>query len=144
MSQVITNFLEIRNHFHIGILCFIFRELTRNYDGLSWGNNGPYLVTKVLQKLCNTTLSTEITHEHCNFQVLPIDNFYAIPYTVHRHFFDPDTLDDVLGRIKDSYLVHIWNKLNFDAPLRTGSAVAYGILADIHCNKVYRHCGENF
>lgn len=144
MSEVINNWIRIHSHITIIILYFIFRELTQNYNGQSWGNNGPHLVTKVLHKLCNTTLSSEISLEHCNFQVLPIDNFYAIPYTVHRHFFDPNTLDDVLGKVKDSYLVHIWNKLNFDAPLKTGSAVAYGLLADIHCNKVYNHCGENF
>lgn len=118
--------------------------MARTFNGKIWATNGPLLVTRVLQRVCNTTLSKEMTHERCGFQVLPINTFYAIYYPSFALFFDPKAAENVFSQVKDSILIHVWNKLSFQSKLKKGSGAAYGLLAELHCNKVYNNCGEDF
>ncbi|KAJ6650181.1 Lactosylceramide 4-alpha-galactosyltransferase, partial [Pseudolycoriella hygida] len=53
-------------------------EFVRGFDGDDWGNNGPGVITRVLQKRCLTTNPALMTRERCNsFNVFPVNKVYA-------------------------------------------------------------------
>lgn len=45
---------------------------------------------------------------------------------------------------KESVAIHVWNKHSFKQKLKVGTKVAYGIIAEKNCPKVYSASGEYF
>ncbi|XP_052892304.1 lactosylceramide 4-alpha-galactosyltransferase-like [Anopheles moucheti] len=121
------------------------RDLLANFNGKDWGNNGPGVVTRVLQKYCHTRSTVHMTRERCrHFTVYPINAFYAIGYEDYKQFFEAQYLEQALVTLNQSIVVHVWNKFSKTHPVQVGSRVAYGVLAEKHCPKVYRSCGDVF
>uniref|UniRef100_A0A182MJS3 Alpha 1,4-glycosyltransferase domain-containing protein n=1 Tax=Anopheles culicifacies TaxID=139723 RepID=A0A182MJS3_9DIPT len=121
------------------------RDLLANFNGKDWGNNGPGVVTRVLQKYCHTRSTVHMTRERCrHFTVYPIETFYAIQYEDFKQFFEEQYLEQALVTLNHSIVVHVWNKFSKSHPVRVGSRVAYGVLADKYCPKVYGSCGTVF
>uniref|UniRef100_A0A182QPW0 Alpha 1,4-glycosyltransferase domain-containing protein n=1 Tax=Anopheles farauti TaxID=69004 RepID=A0A182QPW0_9DIPT len=136
--------LETKGHGHeLADMCV--RDLLANFNGKDWGNNGPGVITRVLQKYCHTHSTVHMTRERCrHFTVYPISAFYAIGYEDYRQFFETAYLDQALTTLNHSIVVHVWNKFSKNHPVVVGSRVAYGVLADQYCPKVYRSCGPVF
>lgn len=121
------------------------RDLQRNFDGRDWGNNGPGVITRVLQDVCQTNNIAIMNRERCSgFQVYPKEAFYAISWPLWEHFFEAQYLEETLKQIDNSYIAHVWNKHSMQRRVKVGSNVAYGKLAERHCPKVYAACGEFF
>uniref|UniRef100_A0A182PCN3 Alpha 1,4-glycosyltransferase domain-containing protein n=1 Tax=Anopheles epiroticus TaxID=199890 RepID=A0A182PCN3_9DIPT len=130
---------EPKGHGHeLAEMCV--RDLLANFNGKDWGNNGPGVVTRVLQKYCHTRSTVHMTRERCrHFTVYPISAFYAIGYEDYKQFFEEQYLEQALVTLNQSIVVHVWNKFSRNHPVRVGSRVAYGVLAERHCPKVYRN-----
>ncbi|XP_052865868.1 lactosylceramide 4-alpha-galactosyltransferase-like [Anopheles cruzii] len=121
------------------------RDLLANFNGKDWGNNGPGVITRVLQKYCHARTTVHMTRERCkHFTVHPIKAFYAIGFDDFKQFFEESFLEQALSTLNQSIVVHVWNKFSKSHPVVVGSRVAYGVLADQHCPKVYRSCGKVF
>ncbi|XP_035911245.1 lactosylceramide 4-alpha-galactosyltransferase-like [Anopheles stephensi] len=135
---------EPKGHGHeLADMCV--RDLLANFNGKDWGNNGPGVITRVLQKYCHTRSTVHMTRERCrHFTVYPISSFYAIGYEDFKQFFEEQYLEQALLTLNQSIVVHVWNKFSKSHPVQVGSRVAYGVLAERHCPKVYRSCGTVF
>ncbi|XP_064535250.1 lactosylceramide 4-alpha-galactosyltransferase-like isoform X2 [Drosophila montana] len=91
------------------------RDFQKHFDGGAWANNGPGVITRVVQKVCRTkniTLMMEDENRCLGFKVFDRNAFYAVPWEDWRHFFDPNLVKQTLARTKDSYLVHMWNDVS--------------------------------
>uniref|UniRef100_A0AAG5D802 Alpha 1,4-glycosyltransferase domain-containing protein n=1 Tax=Anopheles atroparvus TaxID=41427 RepID=A0AAG5D802_ANOAO len=135
---------ESKGHGHeLAEMCV--RDLLANFNGKDWGNNGPGVVTRVLRKYCDTHSTVHMTRERCrHFTVYPIKAFYAIGFEDYKQFFEEQYLEQALLTLNQSIVVHVWNKFSKNHPVIVGSRVAYAVLADKYCPKVYRSCGSVF
>lgn len=83
--------------------------------------------------------------ERCHgFKVFPTKAFYAIEWRKWNYFTEPEYLEEALNMIKDSFIVHVWNKFSIQKIIEVGDKVAYGVLANEYCPQVYRNCGKYF
>lgn len=122
-----------------------FRDLLDNFDGYNWGNNGPGVITRVLQTLCGTKFPAKMIRDRCyGFHVYPPDGVYAIPWRKFKMFFDETHADETLSKLENSFIAHLWNKHSHKIKLKVGSKAAYAKLAETHCPQVYSNCGEYF
>lgn len=92
-------------------------------------------MTNVLVKACNTKDVTGMV-ECDGFHVLPIESSYTIRWREAEKFFEPEYRDDLLYRLNESTIAHVWNKLTADYKLTVDSDVAYVHLARKNCPKV--------
>ncbi|XP_076267036.1 lactosylceramide 4-alpha-galactosyltransferase-like isoform X2 [Rhynchophorus ferrugineus] len=90
-------------------------DIAEHYDGNTWGTIGPFVVTKLAKRLCNTPHIKNITGKSCqDFHILPIDAFYPIHYHSWSVLFDKNELNFVRNKSSSSYMLHLWNKLSFN------------------------------
>lgn len=83
--------------------------------------------------------------EQClGFKVYPPSAFYAIPWPKWYMFFDEDKLNKTMEMIKDSTVIHVWNKHSKQRKLKVGTKAAYGVVAQKNCPKVYLSSGSFF
>ncbi|EDW29195.1 GL19577 [Drosophila persimilis] len=123
------------------------RDFQHNFAGKDWGNNGPGVITRVAQQICGTkdiTLMQEDSKRCLGFKVYGRGAFYAVPWKQWRDFFEPEKLEETMGRTKDSYVVHVWNKHSNQLPIKVGSNNAYAKYAEQNCPRAYRAAGEYF
>lgn len=132
--------------FFIFLFFFSFHsEFKHSFNGEDWGNNGPGVITRILQEICQTKFPALMKRERCGgFKVYPPNAFYAIPWPKWSWFFDPKLTNKTLELTKDSIVIHVWNKHSINKKVKVGSNVAYGLIADTYCPNVYRSCGEYF
>lgn len=131
--------LILLNHY------LLHRDLKENFNGRNWGNNGPGVITRVLQTICNTQNTTKMTRSNCfGFHVLPIKDCYSISWPEYKKFFKEEYLNETMERINRSLIVHVWNKFSASRELSVDSKVAYIELAKQYCPKVIESCGKNF
>jgi lactosylceramide 4-alpha-galactosyltransferase len=129
--------LEHETGHEIAELCL--RDLLANFNGNDWGNNGPGVLTRVLQKICNTKNVLEMIADESkcgNFKVLPIEAAYSIRWPEHIKFFREEFLNETLDRLSNSVIAHVWNKHSAATQQSINSNSAYLHLARKHCPKV--------
>ncbi|KAF8042291.1 hypothetical protein BT93_A0803 [Corymbia citriodora subsp. variegata] len=117
-----------RNH---PLLLKFMTEFASTFDGNRWGHNGPYLVSRVVEKV-NGKRGFE-------FKVLPPMAFYPVDWTrIGGLFRRPETRADakwVAAKIAqlsgETYGVHLWNKQSRRLKIEEGSVI--GRLIEDHC-----------
>ncbi|KAK4392302.1 hypothetical protein Sango_2008000 [Sesamum angolense] len=107
-------------------------EFAFSFDGNRWGHNGPYLVSRVVDRLANTG-------EELNCTVLPPIAFYPVDWTKISGFFIKP--NDQLGakwieaKIRQlsmsAYGVHLWNRQSSRFRIEEGSIIRR-LISD-HC-----------
>jgi len=86
----------------------------------------------------------QLSTERCGgFRVLPHREFFPIPYTNWQLFFDESKCQQVMDEIKDSFGVHLWNKLSKNTAVNVGSQQPYSLIAARACPRTYAMCGGN-
>ncbi|CAO1335187.1 unnamed protein product [Diamesa hyperborea] len=121
------------------------KDLVANFDGQQRKQNSNVLLTKMLQNLCNTSKTKEMTVETCKgFRVLPSKDCYAINYIEYTKFFDEYQSKETIKKLKDSLIAHIWNKQTSQIRLSVHSSAAYIELAKENCPKVLHACRDHF
>ncbi|XP_076942485.1 uncharacterized protein LOC143612364 [Bidens hawaiensis] len=106
-------------------------EFSLTFNGNKWGHNGPYLVSRVVQRLQG--------RPGYNFTVLPPMAFYPLNWDRVRVLFrgpknetDARWLKVKFEQIRNqSYALHLWNKQSRGLSVEEGSIVRK-ILLD-HC-----------
>lgn len=125
--------------------CVDFRDFIENFQGDTWINNGPGVITRVLHEICKTTNPAEMTSDRCDgFRVYQPTEFYAVSWEAWYNYFNRDSTKSTLDMTKDSLAIHVWNKLSENEMIEVGSNVAYGIIAEKNCPRVYRASGKFF
>lgn len=114
------------------------KEISENFETKDWSANGPKLITRVTASFCGTdSVKKMIEENQCqfNFTVLPVKTCYAVFYDNHKMFFEEQALDEVMSRLSDSIVVHVWNALSAHIALTRNSNVSYVNLAKKYCPK---------
>ncbi|KAF7992736.1 hypothetical protein HCN44_005080 [Aphidius gifuensis] len=137
----------------IGISCGILgkkfieaclKYLEKYFDGNSWAGNGPAVITKILQKLCKTKKTSEMTLKKCKgFTVYPTEKFYPIHYSEDNLYFDIDDNYKIMNKIKNSSIISIWGYSKNNRTIKVGSNAPYGLVASKYCPIIYKNCENN-
>lgn len=106
-------------------------EFASTFDGNRWGHNGPYLVSRVVDRVAR--------NEEFKFTVLPPMAFYPVDWTRIAGYFarprDPNHAKWASTKIrqlkKSSYGVHLWNRESGKFKIGEGSIIDR-LLSD-HC-----------
>ncbi|KAG8374402.1 hypothetical protein BUALT_Bualt11G0128100 [Buddleja alternifolia] len=106
-------------------------EFALSFDGNIWGYNGPYLVSRVVDRVAKT--------REFNFTILPPMAFYPVDWTRISGFFirynDPVGAEWVEAKIRHlervTYGVHLWNRESSRFKIEEGSII--GRLISYHC-----------
>lgn len=110
------------------------QDVADNYNGSDWGYNGPGAITRMLYPLCNTQNVTAMINTTCEgFQILPPSSFYSIHWNHWQTFFNETEIDYVRERAKDSYMIHVWNKLSYETKIPLHENVPYIDFARDYC-----------
>jgi len=118
-------------------------DLIRNFNGSEWGWNGPYMLSRVLQDLCQTSNVNKM--HNCNgFHVLDENICYPISGIEWKKLFTEQHAGEVLQSIEQSYFVHFWNKLSQNERIACNSSAAYVQLARKFCPKTFSLCQSYF
>ena len=122
---------------HPLLLRFI-EEFAVNFNGSKWGHNGPYLVTRVVEKVQE--------EDDLNLTVLPQRAFYPVNWTAIGEWFQKPKNKDELRWVRDrlmelrgqTYGVHLWNKVSGKLAIQRGSVIARLISQHcVFCNNIY-------
>jgi len=108
---------------HPLLLRFI-NEFVLTFNGNKWGYNGPYLVSRVVERLGE--------RQGSNFTILPPLAFYPADWKKIGGFFrKPKTRGEsewveakLLQLSKENYGVHLWNKESRNLKIEEGSVIA--------------------
>lgn len=121
------------------------RDFKKNFRGDVWGNNGPGVITRTLQKLCGTINVRDMTTDRCRgFTVFPPSVFYPIHYKKWKKYFDTRDSNATLKILSKAKAIHVWNKLSKAEQVRVNSHVPYAVIARKHCPYVFNNCGKIF
>ncbi|XP_011493903.1 PREDICTED: LOW QUALITY PROTEIN: lactosylceramide 4-alpha-galactosyltransferase-like [Ceratosolen solmsi marchali] len=100
------------------------QDLMKNFRGNLWGNNGPGVITRTLQKFCAVQHVKDMTSIHCKgFKVFPPAVFYPIFYKDWKDYFSTKNINETMN---------------------VGSKVPYALIAEKYCPNVYESCGSIF
>ncbi|XP_025192787.1 lactosylceramide 4-alpha-galactosyltransferase-like [Melanaphis sacchari] len=109
-------------------------DFASNYCNNDWGYNGPGVITRTLEKICETNLVTDMNKQKCKgFTVLGTEAFCPISWTDWQLYFNPNTSDEVMVKLKDSIGIHVWNLHSKHTVINIGSKQPYGLVAKKYC-----------
>ena len=119
------------------------RLLAAKYNPKLWGSYGPDLITDAMTKHCGfqkkkskPPLNPPCNHCGKNVTILPYHFFYPIPWQNWRTYFEEPKCENITlysTKMKNSFSVHVWNKLSHKIPMGLGSKQLYATLAAEHC-----------
>nr|XP_016432403.1 PREDICTED: lactosylceramide 4-alpha-galactosyltransferase-like [Nicotiana tabacum] len=116
------------------LLYKFMEEFAFSFNGNKWGQNGPYLVSRVVEKLMISTNRDEF-----NFTVLPPIAFYPVDWIRIAGFFmkfnsrsQSRWIEAKLLQLSGkTYGVHLWNRQSSSMKIEQGSII--GRLISDHC-----------
>ncbi|KAK1266538.1 hypothetical protein QJS04_geneDACA000516 [Acorus gramineus] len=106
------------------LLYKFIEEFALTFDGNKWGHNGPYLVSRVVERVSG--------RPGFDFTVLPPPAFYPVDWTRISGFFEGPGegshsrwVEAKLEKIrKESFAVHLWNRQSRNIVVEDGSVIA--------------------
>ncbi|XP_048405265.1 lactosylceramide 4-alpha-galactosyltransferase-like [Stegostoma tigrinum] len=130
-----TAFLSFdRGHDFIGNC---LKDFAEHFNAWIWGHQGPQLVTRVLKKWCQKRSVAKI--QQCKgVSVLPPEAFYPIPWQDWKKYFKVMSRSEAQRLLKNSYAVHIWNKMSHGTSFSRGSKVMIDQLCSVYCPISYQ------
>lgn len=117
------------------LLLHFLEEFALTFDGNRWGHNGPYLVSRVVERVTENR-----TRTYYNFTVLPPKAFYPVTWhKIERLMKKPVNESEerwVERTVRElnyggTYVVHLWRRQSRDSVVEEGSVVAR--LISYHC-----------
>ncbi|XP_076764524.1 lactosylceramide 4-alpha-galactosyltransferase-like [Xylocopa sonorina] len=121
------------------------RDVKMNFRGDIWGNNGPGVITRILQKICSTKYIRDMTTIRCHgFKVFSPAVFYPVHYKKWKMYFETEGRNETMKRVEKAMAIHLWNKLSQFEDVHVDSDVPYSIIARKHCPKIFNSCEKIF
>ncbi|NXY11936.1 A4GAT galactosyltransferase, partial [Pteruthius melanotis] len=109
------------------------QDFVQNYNGWIWGHQGPGLLTRVFKKWCSLK-----TIKSCNgVSALAPEAVYPIPWQNWKKLFEAVSALELHKLLKNSYAVHIWNKLSHGTKLEIPSQALLAQLYSQFCPATY-------
>ncbi|KAF3449737.1 hypothetical protein FNV43_RR10468 [Rhamnella rubrinervis] len=119
------------------LLFKFIQEFALTFNGSKWGHNGPYLVSRVVERVR--------TRPGFNFTVLPTTAFYPVDWIKIGGLFkkpkdqvESKWVNEKLVQLSESYGVHLWNKQSSRLAIEEGSVMGR-LISDhyVTCRNVY-------
>ncbi|XP_075363105.1 lactosylceramide 4-alpha-galactosyltransferase-like [Mycteria americana] len=135
-SQDILNgaFLSFKPKHEFMELCM--KDFVENYNGWVWAHQGPHLLTRVFKKWCS--ISNIQNNMSCKgVCALPPEAFYPICWEDWKKLFDTISSSELQKLLKNTYAVHVWNKLSHGTRLEITSQALLAQLYSQFCPATY-------
>ncbi|NWI55377.1 A4GAT galactosyltransferase, partial [Calyptomena viridis] len=111
------------------------KDFVKNYNSWIWGRQGPHLLTRVFKKWCSIRT---IQSMNCKgVSALPPEAVYPIPWQDWRKLFEPVSAMELHKLLKNTYAVHIWNKMSHRTRLEIPSQALLAQLYSQFCPATY-------
>lgn len=123
---------------HHWFLWDCMKEFVQKYNGNIWGNQGPYLITRMLKKLCNLTdFENGADQLYHNISFLHPRRFFPISFQEWEKYYK---VWDSRPGFNDSYALHLWNFMNQEQKKKMdiGSNTLVENLYKTYCPATYR------
>ncbi|KFV00216.1 Lactosylceramide 4-alpha-galactosyltransferase, partial [Tauraco erythrolophus] len=135
-SQNLLNgaFLSFKPKHEFMELCM--KDFVENYNGWIWAHQGPGLLTRVFKKWCS--ISNIQNNMMCKgMHALSPEAVYPIHWSNWKKLFEPISSSKLQKLLKNTYAVHIWNKLSHGARLNITSQAFLAQLYSQFCPATY-------
>ncbi|XP_002189441.6 lactosylceramide 4-alpha-galactosyltransferase isoform X3 [Taeniopygia guttata] len=111
------------------------QDFVQNYNGWVWGHQGPGLLTRVFKKWCS--LRTLKSMNCKGVSALAQEVVYPIPWQDWKKLFEAVSALELEKLLKNTYAVHIWNKLSHGTKLEIPSQALLAQLYAQFCPATY-------
>ncbi|NWV20440.1 A4GAT galactosyltransferase, partial [Origma solitaria] len=111
------------------------QDFVQNYNGWVWGHQGPELLTRVFKKWCS--LKTIKSMNCKGVSALAPEAVYPIPWQDWKRLFEAVDALELQQLLKNTYAVHIWNKLSHETKLEVPSQALLAQLYSQFCPATY-------
>jgi lactosylceramide 4-alpha-galactosyltransferase len=118
-------------------------DFIENFNPLEWSENGPFMLARVLSKVCGTK-NVRKMNDCDGFRVLDDEVCYPITGLQWQYMFDDSYGETVVNLTRNSVVVHFWNKLSHIQKLKCNSTSAYLRIAREFCPKTMEFCTDYF
>ncbi|XP_069719081.1 lactosylceramide 4-alpha-galactosyltransferase-like [Phaenicophaeus curvirostris] len=135
-SQDVLNgaFLSFKPKHKFIELCM--QDFVENYDGWTWAHQGPHLLTRVFKKWCS--ISNIQQNMSCKgVHALSPEAFYPICWQDWNKLFEAISSSELHKLLKNTYAVHVWNKLSYGRKLEIKSQALLAQLYSQSCPSTY-------
>ncbi|NWX16790.1 A4GAT galactosyltransferase, partial [Aegotheles bennettii] len=127
-------FLSFKPKHEFMELCM--QDFIDNYNSWIWGHQGPELLTRVFKRWCS--ISNIQNNMNCKgVSALPHEAFYPIYWENWRKLFEEISSSELHKLLKDTYAVHVWNKLSHGTRLEITSQAMLAQLYSQFCPATY-------
>ncbi|XP_023233605.1 lactosylceramide 4-alpha-galactosyltransferase-like [Centruroides sculpturatus] len=123
---------------HHSFLYDCMKNLSEEYKSDCFVCVGPRFFTKHFLSYCRSK-SVEYVEEkdNCNITILQPITVFPVPYSSWKYYFTSFKTINVLRRMKNSYMIHVWNKFSSGKKLYIGSGSSYEIAIAQNCPHAY-------
>ncbi|NWX39667.1 A4GAT galactosyltransferase, partial [Steatornis caripensis] len=135
-SQDVLNgaFLSFKPKHEFMELCM--QDFVDNYNGWIWAHQGPELLTRVFKKWCS--ISNIQSNVNCKgVSALSSEAFYPIRWEDWKRLFEAISPSELHKLLKNTYAVHVWNKLSHGTRLEIMSQALLAQLYSEFCPTTY-------
>jgi lactosylceramide 4-alpha-galactosyltransferase len=121
-----------------------------NFNGGVWGNNGPFMLTRVFHKHCklpnNNFSDVDFRCDALDMQIFPVSMAYAMFPSAKemKKFFDSKKTKEVLEIVGKSHFVHLTSSKSSAMNMTKNSDYAYRYLAEKLCPRIFDVSDVNF
>ncbi|XP_030050251.1 alpha-1,4-N-acetylglucosaminyltransferase-like isoform X1 [Microcaecilia unicolor] len=121
---------------HYQFLWDCMEDFVKNYRGEIWGQQGPKLLTRMVERQCGMPVVKGTEDATCgNFSILNPQRFYPIPCSAWEKYFQVWNPSDTFN---SSYALHLWNYMNHNNKMViAGSGSVAENLFKKHCPVTY-------
>ncbi|NXX82872.1 A4GAT galactosyltransferase, partial [Urocolius indicus] len=112
------------------------QDFVDNYNGWIWAHQGPLLLTRVFKKWCSIH---EIQNDmSCKgVSALSPEALYPVPWEDWKKLFEAISSLELQKLLKNTYAVHVWNKLSHGTRLEISSQALLAQLYSQFCPATY-------
>ncbi|NXP24347.1 A4GAT galactosyltransferase, partial [Scytalopus superciliaris] len=111
------------------------KDFVKNYNASIWGYQGPRLLTRVFKEWCSIRTVQSMSCK--GVRALAPEVVYPIPWQNWQKLFEPISALDFHKLLKNTYAVHIWNKLSRGTRLEIPSQALLAQLYSQFCPATY-------
>ncbi|XP_057879332.1 lactosylceramide 4-alpha-galactosyltransferase-like [Melospiza georgiana] len=111
------------------------QDFVQNYNGWVWGHQGPELLTRVFKKWCSIRTIKSMSCK--GVSALAQEVVYPIPWQNWEQLFEAVSAMELQKLLKNTYAVHIWNKLSHGTKLEIPSQALLAQLYSQFCPATY-------
>ncbi|KAM6418502.1 lactosylceramide 4-alpha-galactosyltransferase-like isoform 2-T5 [Pluvialis apricaria] len=135
-SQDVLNgaFLSFKPKHEFMELCM--QDFVDNYNGWIWAHQGPELLTRVFKRWCSIS-NIENNMDCKGVRALSPEAVYPIHWEDWKKLFEPISSSELHKLLKNTYAVHVWNKLSHGTKLEITSQAFLAQLYSQFCPATY-------